>query len=466
MVVAPNRYDSTLSKNDIILVNRRRFQLSKLLGQGGTGSVWMATNLDSKRGSQYALKITFSDVNEMTSSSAAREIECMSKLNHPNVLKLLDADCKQTICGRPASVMILECAYRGDLFEFIKANNGLRVRRNDQEYFNSDLVHRVFQDMVSAIEHMHERGVCHRDIKPENILFDYNYNARLADMGFGGIFIENGTRRCMESQLGSKGYHAPEIVYDVSYTENVDIFSLGVVLFNMYAGAPPFIESRKSDWWFHKLATKNYDLFWKAHERTMTFSPALKILIQGMLRVNPKERFTIQDIKESIWYKKKTRLTDYKYRHYMHEIYKKRKPHCNSKTPGPSEIVNKVGPRSEHHNCISRKSRVCRNANGKLISLPTIGRQKSIKKAIADMRERGADLEQKDASAKRIRDSLSQKKGDLGVNTPSEKTPVLNADDIHQFNASPDNESDDGYFTSKYIVQCLRLATQHVPIRV
>jgi len=159
-------------------------------------------------------------------------------------------------------------------------------------------------------------------------------------------------------------------------------------------------------------------------------------------------------------------VRDYKYRHYMHEIYKKRKPHCNSKTPGPSEIVNKVGPRSEHLNCISRKSKVCRNANGQLISLPTIGPQKSIKKAIADMRERGSHLEQKDACAKRIRDSLSQKKGDLGVGTPSEKTPVLNADDIHQFNVSPDNESDDGYFTSKYIVQCLRLATQHVPIRV
>jgi len=197
----------------------------------------------------------------------------------------------------------------------------------------------------------------------------------------------------------------------------------------------------------------------------MTFSPAMKILLQGMLRVNPNERFTIQDIKESVWYKKQNRLTDYKYRHYMHEIYKKRKPHCNSKTPGSGEIVNKAGPRSEHPNCISRKAKICRNANGQLISLSTLGPQKSIRKAIADMRGRGSNLEQKDVSLKNIRDSLPQKKKEVGVRTPSEKTPVLNADDIHQFHVSPDNESDDGYFTSKYIVQCLRLATRPAPIR-
>lgn len=468
MVVSSIKLKSTLAKNDIIVVNRRRFQLSRMLGQGGTGSVWMATNLESKRGAKYALKVTYLDVSEMISSSACREIDCLSKLNHPNVLKLLDADDKQTICGRPASVMILECAHRGDLFELIKANNGLRIRRDEQEHLNSDLVHHVFREMVSAIEHMHEKGVCHRDIKPENILFDYHYNALVADMGFGGIFIENGLRKCMKSQLGSKGYHAPEIIYSSSYTENVDIFSLGVVLFNMYAGAPPFRQSRKSDWWFHKLATKKYDLFWKAHERTVTFSPALKVLMQGMLRVNPEERFTIKDIKESVWYRKRTGLTEHKYRHFMHELYKKSKPHY--KYPGTTGVANKAKPISEHIDCISRKSKMSSNADccDQLISLPTISRKKTIKRKIAVMCERDSDIEQKDAPTSTIRDSQAENVGELDVSTPSEKTPVLNADDIHQFHGASDIVNDDtnDRYTRKHIVKCLGLATNPIQQRV
>jgi len=329
-----SKKDNRMAKKQILTVNKRRFQLLKKLGEGGTGSVWFAKNLESSRGSSYALKIMYLDVNDMTTQSARREIENMQQLGHPSIIKLLDAERKSEVNGHPAAVLVMECAPRGDLFEYIRINRGLRKKTD------SSAVHRIFVDMVSALEHMHSIGICHRDIKPENILFDYNYTPRLADMGFSKVFRQNNQRIKLHEQLGSRGYHAPEIVREKYYSENVDVFSLGVVLFIMYAGSPPFRQVKKSDWWYEKLATKQYEKFWSAHERGMKFSSALKRLLEGMLAVNPRNRLTLKQVKESVWFKKKVRMDDQMYRSYMHSIYKKIHPRCKSGTP-PPKVVKK-----------------------------------------------------------------------------------------------------------------------------
>jgi len=334
-----SKKDARMAKKQIITVNKRRFQLLKKLGEGGTGSVWFAKNLESSRGSSYALKIMYLDVNDMTTQSARREIENMQQMSHPSIIKLLDAERKSEVNGHPAAVLVMECAPRGDLFEYIRINRGLR-RKTD-----SSAVHRIFVDMVSALEHMHSMGICHRDIKPENILFDYNYTPRLADMGFSKVFRQNNQRIKLHEQLGSRGYHAPEIVREKYYSENVDVFSLGVVLFIMYAGSPPFRQVKKSDWWYEKLATKQYEKFWSAHERGMKFSSALKRLLEGMLAVNPRNRLTLKQVKESVWFKKKVRMDDQMYRSYMHSIYKKIHPRCTSATPPPKAVKPQVEER-------------------------------------------------------------------------------------------------------------------------
>jgi len=326
---------NNLSRKQIIEINTRRFQLLKKLGEGGTGSVWLAKNLESSRGSSYAVKIMYLDVNDMTTQSARREVENMFQLNHPSLIKLLDAERKLTVNKRPSAVLVMECAPRGDLFDYIRFNKGLRKKRD------SSAVHRVFTDMVYALEHMHEKGICHRDIKPENIIFDYNYNARLADFGFSKVFRKDGKLLKMTEQLGSRGYHAPEITSARHYSETIDIFSLGVVLFIMYAGAPPFKQVKSSDWWFQKLATGRYDQFWAAHERGTQFSTALKRLLEGMLCVNPKHRITLEGIKRSVWFNKKIRMSDQDYRHYMHSIYKRMHPKCSSATPQPKGSLPK-----------------------------------------------------------------------------------------------------------------------------
>jgi len=111
----------------------------------------------------------------------------------------------------------------------------------------------------------------------------------------------------MLTALGTPGYAAPEILKRKKYTKNVDIFSLGVILFITIAGFPPFQEAKpENDWWFHKLAKKKFSLFWKAHERTAKFSPEAKELLVGMLAASPDDRWTIDKIKSCDWYKGKT----------------------------------------------------------------------------------------------------------------------------------------------------------------
>lgn len=318
--------DALLQNGSIIQVKERKFKLLKQLGMGGTSSVWLGVH--SATNSTYAIKIMFLD-NNLTRESSKREIASLDRLKHSNIIRLLDATENVTIAERKASILVMECAPRGELFEFIKAGRGLK------ENGDCGVVHRLFTQMVDVLEFMHDKKICHRDIKPENILLDFNYETKLADMGFSQSFMsDDGEEIPLEANLGSQGYHAPEITRSRYYTENVDIFSLGVVLFIMYAGFPPFRVAKKSDWWFHKLLKKDYSKFWSAHERRETFPRNLKKLLQGMLAVDPRERISIQKLKKSSWFNQE-KMSDEKYRSFMHKLYKKMHPQCTAHTPCP-----------------------------------------------------------------------------------------------------------------------------------
>lgn len=162
--------------------------------------------------------------------------------------------------------------------------------------------------MVEGLGYCHEQGIAHRDLKPENCLLGNNYEVKLVDFGFATSFKNaQGENFKMVTALGTPGYAAPEILKRSKYDNAVDIFSLGVILFITIAGFPPFQEAKaEADWWFHKLKTKRFDLFWKAHERTAKFTPEAKEILLGMLAADPAERWTISKIKNSKWWNQKT----------------------------------------------------------------------------------------------------------------------------------------------------------------
>merc|ERR1719159_471185 len=155
---------------------------------------------------------------------------------------------------------------------------------------------------MEGLKYCHDQNVVHRDLKPENVLLDNDYVVKLVDFGFARFFDLE--KEKMTTRLGTPGYVAPEILKAKKYGPSVDIFTMGVILFSLYSGFPPFREQKKTDWWWDKLAKKNYALFWKAHEQAKKYEDDFKDLVNRMITFDPKERITSEKILAHAWLQK------------------------------------------------------------------------------------------------------------------------------------------------------------------
>ena len=105
------------------------------------------------------------------------------------------------------------------------------------------------------------------------------------------------------THVGTRGYQAPELLLDRPYDLTSDIFSVGVILFMLLAGYPPFEQAHVSDRWFKPIARKNYEKFWRNHRTSsIANNKAVKDLLQRMLSFDPKDRISITDIKKHEWF--------------------------------------------------------------------------------------------------------------------------------------------------------------------
>ena len=157
--------------------------------------------------------------------------------------------------------------------------------------------------MLDALEYMHTKRVVHRDLKLENILVDDDFNLKIADFGFACYKnIE-----ALTSYRGTMTYMAPEIKEGKTYKgTQVDLFSLGVILFILYSGHPPFSMANEEDNYYKLLATNRSDLFWKAHSNPQRkaadfYSEDFKDLLTCMMQFHPHQRLCIADIIGHPW---------------------------------------------------------------------------------------------------------------------------------------------------------------------
>jgi basic membrane protein A len=200
-----------------------RYAITARLGKGAMGIVYRATDIQSRR--DVALKVISSElaVEPDMLERFKREGEALRQLKHPNIVGFMDA-----FQHDEHYVIVMEYVSGGSLHELIKAGP-LPIERARQ----------ISLDLCDALIRAHRLNIIHRDIKPENILIDEDGTPKLAD--FGVARLSEGTRMTKSgTQVGTPYYMSPEAWEGKPLDAQTDIWSLGVILFEMLTGQVPF----------------------------------------------------------------------------------------------------------------------------------------------------------------------------------------------------------------------------------
>ena len=200
-----------------------RYTITSLLGEGAMGEVYLAT--DQQTGQQVAVKVLARQVitHPELMERFRREAETLRKLDHPNIVKFVDA-----FEHEGQFVIVMEYLPGGSLHDLIKTGL-LPIER----------VRQITLDLCDALIRAHRLNIIHRDLKPENILIDKDGTPKLAD--FGVARLQEGTRMTRSgTQVGTPYYMSPEAWEGKTLDAQADIWSLGVILFEMLTGQVPF----------------------------------------------------------------------------------------------------------------------------------------------------------------------------------------------------------------------------------
>ena len=252
----------------------------KSIGKGGFGSVWKVRHKVTRQ--IFAIKVINKDsiVKQNMVEQTNREIEIMYKLDHPYIIKLYSHfEDDEDFC------LIMQIASKGQLYSMIR-----RLKRLDQR-----TAAQYMRETISAVKYLHTRNppIIHRDIKPENILLDQDGRCKLADFGWSNF--DDGKKN-RETYCGTPEYLAPEMVNKSGHDESVDIWALGVLLFEMLTGRTPFNYTGDRIQLYNSI--KSLRIIW-----TDDFPQLAKDLVSRILRLNPKDRISLDQMMNHQWFR-------------------------------------------------------------------------------------------------------------------------------------------------------------------
>lgn len=251
------------------------YEIIRTLGKGNFAVVKLAKHKVTK--TQVAIKII--DKTRLSPSNLEkiyREVQIMKLLNHPHIIKLY-----QVMETKDMLYIVTEYAKNGEMFDHLTSNGRM----------SEDEARKKFWQILTAVDYCHRHHIVHRDLKTENLLLDASMNIKLADFGFGNFYNAG---EPLSTWCGSPPYAAPEVFEGKEYEgPQLDIWSLGVVLYVLVCGSLPFDAP--------SLPALRQRVTEGRFRIPFFMSQDCENLIRKMLVVDPSKRISVAQIKQHRW---------------------------------------------------------------------------------------------------------------------------------------------------------------------
>ncbi|KAL0922538.1 hypothetical protein M5K25_006529 [Dendrobium thyrsiflorum] len=268
-----------MENKDFVLM--KKYEMGRMLGQGTFAKVYYAKNIKTAQtvaikmiDKEKVLKLGLMD-------QIKREISVMRLMNHPNIVDLYEV-----MATKKKIYFVMEYMKGGELFNKVAKGR-----------LKEDVARKYFQQLITAVEFCHSRGVFHRDLKPENLLLDENGDLKISDFGLSALVDSNRQDGLLHTTCGTPAYVAPEVIGRKGYDgAKADIWSCGVIFYVLLAGYLPFRDSNLMEM-YRKIGKSEFKCpHW--------FPPEVRRFSSKILDPNPIRRISIEKIMEHPWFKK------------------------------------------------------------------------------------------------------------------------------------------------------------------
>jgi len=258
------------------------YKLEGDLGQGSFATVKRATN--KRTGEKVAIKIiTKQQLSEEDKIGLQNEIDILTHVDHPNIVKLFEV-----FEDHDSYSLVMELMTGGELFDTII----------EKEKYTEKEAAETVSPIIDAINYCHSLNIIHRDIKPENLLYSSKHPStriiKVSDFGLAR-FISSET--LAQTTCGTPGYVAPEILEQRLYGKECDYWSIGVVLYILLCGFPPFYDEDNMVL-FEKIKHGKYDFPSPVWDE---ISSEAKEIIKNLLVVDPSKRWNCEQLLRNPW---------------------------------------------------------------------------------------------------------------------------------------------------------------------